>query len=402
MVIIGGAADEPIPDLDDRTPLEAAATPGLDALAQSGRVGRVGLIPKTATPAPHTARAALFGHEVTGSEPGRAALLAAARGVDARGGTLLAVDLLSVTGEPGDLGRDGRVVSVGAEAMSEAEATALVQDFAAELGDRFPGFELHAPIDGVAIAVDRAATAYGRTETVAASELIDYAWAPSLPDGGEGGERLGAFVGLSHAFLTDHPINRARVEQTLPPVNMLWPSGPCIQAKLDALDSRFGRSTLVISDDEATRGLAIASGLRARPAPPASELTASAVAAFEDHEVVVVTVEAPDRASRRADWRGKIESIERIDAGVITPLSRALSETFGDEGWRSIVVVDHATPCETRQTDSVPTPFLMSGAFVRSVVRRPFTEAAAAESDLRVEVGHELMEFFLRSGLRGR
>jgi len=38
---------------------------------------------------------------------------------------------------------------------------------------------------------------------------------------------------------------------------------------------------------------------------------------------------------------------------------------------------------------------------VRSVVPRLMTEAEAGKSDLRVDPGHELMEYFLRGGLRG-
>lgn len=41
----------------------------------------------------------------------------------------------------------------------------------------------------------------------------------------------------------------------------------------------------------------------------------------------------------------------------------------------------------------------MAGHKVRSVLQRPFTEASAHESDLHITHGHELMEYFLRSGL---
>jgi hypothetical protein len=47
----------------------------------------------------------------------------------------------------------------------------------------------------------------------------------------------------------------------------------------------------------------------------------------------------------------------------------------------------------------------MAGAWVRSAVQRPFSERAALESDLRIEHGHDLMEYFLKGGLanvRGR
>jgi len=39
----------------------------------------------------------------------------------------------------------------------------------------------------------------------------------------------------------------------------------------------------------------------------------------------------------------------------------------------------------------------MAGHRVHGVVREPFSEAAAAASDLQIDPGHELMEYFLRS-----
>jgi 2,3-bisphosphoglycerate-independent phosphoglycerate mutase len=40
-VCLDGLGDDPIPELDHRTPLEAAPTPALDALAVRGRTGVV-------------------------------------------------------------------------------------------------------------------------------------------------------------------------------------------------------------------------------------------------------------------------------------------------------------------------------------------------------------------------
>ena len=47
IVIIGdGMADEPLPELGDRTPLEYATTPNLDRLAREGACGMLRTIPK--------------------------------------------------------------------------------------------------------------------------------------------------------------------------------------------------------------------------------------------------------------------------------------------------------------------------------------------------------------------
>lgn len=98
-------------------------------------------------------------------------------------------------------------------------------------------------------------------------------------------------------------------------------------------------------------------------------------------------------------------SIEAIDSEVVGPIARRL-DRCGDpavdpaaEGWRLLVMPDHFTLVGTRKHDATPVPMLMAGAWVRSVVERPFSERAGAESDLAVDPGHELMEYFLRGGL---
>jgi 2,3-bisphosphoglycerate-independent phosphoglycerate mutase len=47
-----GAADDPLPELDGKTPLEAARTPNLDSLAAKGKVGSVLTVPDGMYPAP--------------------------------------------------------------------------------------------------------------------------------------------------------------------------------------------------------------------------------------------------------------------------------------------------------------------------------------------------------------
>ncbi|HZW06896.1 MAG TPA: hypothetical protein VFF65_07205, partial [Phycisphaerales bacterium] len=45
IAILGGAADFPIAELGGRTPLQAARTPAMDAVAQLGRLGTVRTTP---------------------------------------------------------------------------------------------------------------------------------------------------------------------------------------------------------------------------------------------------------------------------------------------------------------------------------------------------------------------
>jgi 2,3-bisphosphoglycerate-independent phosphoglycerate mutase len=66
--------------------------------------------------------------------------------------------------------------------------------------------------------------------------------------------------------------------------------------------------------------------------------------------------------------------------------------------WRIMVLPDHPTNIATRKHGYAPTCFCMAGTRVKSVVKAPYSEKNSAGSDLKIERGNELMEYFLRGG----
>jgi 2,3-bisphosphoglycerate-independent phosphoglycerate mutase len=119
---------------------------------------------------------------------------------------------------------------------------------------------------------------------------------------------------------------------------------------------------------------------------------AASAAALDRFDLVVSHVEAPDEASHQADVQTKIESIEHIDRFIVGPVLRKLQTC---EEWRMLVLPDHATNISTRKHGYAPVPFAMAGTRVRGVLQMPYGEKNAAASDLKIERGHELMEYFL-------
>jgi len=117
--------------------------------------------------------------------------------------------------------------------------------------------------------------------------------------------------------------------------------------------------------------------------------------ALDRYDIVLSHVEAPDEASHQADWKTKVEAIEHIDKYVVGPVLQKI-EKFPE--WRIMVLPDHPTNIATRKHGYAPTPFAMAGTRVKSLVKGPYSEKTAAASDLKIERGHELMEYFLHGG----
>jgi 2,3-bisphosphoglycerate-independent phosphoglycerate mutase len=82
IVIPDGAADAGQPTLGGKTPLEAARTPALDALAARGRVGLANHVPASLPPGSEVACMSLLGYDPLRFFTGRAPLEAAAQGIE--------------------------------------------------------------------------------------------------------------------------------------------------------------------------------------------------------------------------------------------------------------------------------------------------------------------------------
>ena len=78
IVMLGdGMADYPVPELGNRTPLEAAVKPNMDFLAQNGKVGMAKTVPEGMPPGSDTANLSAMGYDPKIYYSGRSPLEAA-------------------------------------------------------------------------------------------------------------------------------------------------------------------------------------------------------------------------------------------------------------------------------------------------------------------------------------
>src|SRR5919204_7051436 len=87
-VCLDGLADDRIPELDNRTPLEAAETPFLDSLAQRGRTGTVTTVAPGVAPESDIGVFGILGYDPSEEHPGRGVFEAIGSGMGFRDGDL--------------------------------------------------------------------------------------------------------------------------------------------------------------------------------------------------------------------------------------------------------------------------------------------------------------------------
>ena len=87
IVVLGdGMADEPLKELEGKTPLAYGATPVMDSLAQLGEMGMVKNVPKGMAPGSDTANLSVLGYDPELYYSGRSPLEALNIGVDMKEG----------------------------------------------------------------------------------------------------------------------------------------------------------------------------------------------------------------------------------------------------------------------------------------------------------------------------
>jgi 2,3-bisphosphoglycerate-independent phosphoglycerate mutase len=226
-----------------------------------------------------------------------------------------------------------------------------------------------------------------------------------LPVGGEHAGLLHKLIAESQVMLEGHEVNRTRREMGELPATHLWPWGQGKRPQMPAFTKRFGIRACMITAVDLLAGIAACTGIQRLDVPGQTSFHDTdyaaaghhGVAALDTHDLVIVHIEAPDEAAHASDAVTKRDAIAAIDAHVVGPLREALEAR--DEPWRMLVLPDHYTLTATRKHDATPPPFVLAGHNIRSVVQAPYAEQHAEEADLHITRGHDLMEYFLRSGL---
>lgn len=357
IVLLGdGMSDIAYSQLDNKSPLEYAATPNMDFMAQHGQVGLANTVPDGLPPGSDVANLSVFGYDPRSCYTGRSPLEAISMGV-----TLAPDDVAFrmnfVTLKPH--GSSIYMEDFSAGHISTQEARELVESLQKELGTQ--KIEFYPGVGYRHLMVWRGGKD-GMISTpphdISGKSIKDY-----LPTG-DGSDMLNNIMNHAQMVLHNHPINKIRKEQNKPQANSIWLWGHGKTPKVETYKEKFGISGAVISAVDLIKGIGISAGLDIIDVEGATGYIdtnylgkgEAAVAALENHDFVYVHIEAPDEASHAGNMQHKIKAIEDFDRLVVGTVLEGIKK-YGD--FAILCMPDHPTPVKLMTHTSDPVPFVI-------------------------------------------
>jgi 2,3-bisphosphoglycerate-independent phosphoglycerate mutase len=396
-VCLDGLGDDPIPELDGQTPLEAAETPFLDSLAVRGRTGDVITVAPGVAPESDIGVFGILGYDPREEHPGRGVLEAD-----------LAYRINFATAEWPEI-VDRRV---GRDLTSE-ESHALAEEVQREL--RLPNatFQLRATVEHRGALVIRSTEgalsanvtntdpAYGKQghlgvalETfeprVVTAEPLD-----DTPEARRGADLTNAFVEGAAGILDRSEVNTHRRERGKLPGNLiLTRDGSDHLPPIQPIKERFGPSWGCFVEMPVERGIAMLLGMETVDVPrldgsdDAFAIWADVAAdALEGFDALYVHIKGPDipaHDGRAIDKRDVISAIDRAFFG----------EVLGRIDLRNTMVAvtaDHSTSSVRKAHTDDPVPLVVAGGPVTPDGSPSYGETVAAKGSLGTLRGPEIV-----------
>lgn len=394
IVVLGdGMADEPIPALGNRTPLDAAVTPVMDELAGKGTLGTVQNVPAGMAPGSDVANLSVLGYDPAANYSGRSPLEALSVGVQMEDDDVIfRSNIVTLTeDEPYE---QKTILDHSSGEISTADADILMDAIRAEFNS--DTFQFYTGTSYRHILVWK----HGRVSALEPPhDHLGKVIGPYLPQE----QVLRDMMARSFDILNNHPLNLARAAAGKHKANSLWFWGAGTKPRVQNFKEKTGLTGAMISAVDLLKGIAVGAGMKVYNVPGATgsidtnfegKAQAAIDALLKDGcDYAYIHVEAPDEMGHQGRMEDKVKSIEYLDSRLIAKVKQAMEEA--GEDYRMLILPDHPTPLRIRTHTADPVPYLLYDSTHQQKKRERFTEESARNADNFEPNGYRLLERFL-------
>ena len=416
-IVIDGMGDLPNKDLGNRTPLDVAKTPNLDALAKAGKTGLMYSVRKGVAPESDVAVISLLGYDPFKYSTGRGIIEAVGAGISLKDGDLALRCNFATLGNGKEI-LDRRVarslttdeaVELSKAANKEITLTLHPATFVFEntLGHRAVLVIKHKgkPLSGKITNTD---PAYSIVNGLGVAETtVDMNVKTCMPMDGSEGAQISAdlvneFTQKTHELWENHPVNKKRAAEGKLKANVVLSRDAGSQLpNFFSINERYGVDFAALADMHAESGIAKLAGMQSELLPPPSgdlekdcEIRVKRLLdIMPQHDCFYIHLKGPDEPGHDGNCRKKTDIISGIDKyffGKLLPQLEMKEVLF-------CVTADHATPCILKVHSDTPVPLLISGDSISDDETVKFSEKNCLKGSLgTLEYGYELMPMLMK------
>jgi 2,3-bisphosphoglycerate-independent phosphoglycerate mutase len=368
-VLLDGCGDRPLSSLNFTTPLEAANTPYMDALARRSKMGSVITVGRDIAPESDIAVFNMLGYAFDKGYPGRGVVESIGAGVAFKDGDL-ALRANFATTEGGYItdrraGRD----------LTREEALAL-QDALREVKLDGAEFEFKSTVGYRAVLVIRAQSplsaeitntdpayvrtrGFGEAREIKGPEKVQACVPLEKTEGAKRSAQLvNDFLARATAILDRAAVNVQRKKEGKKMANLLLLRDSSDHIPVAApFKERYGMKGVALVEMPAEVGIARILGMKEVPLKDHKDLAKKAELfnrELAEGTLVYAHIKGPDEFGHDGDAVGKKKNIETIDEVFFGAIAKEGIDA------RLAVSCDHATPCILKMHSSDPVPLLIT------------------------------------------
>lgn len=397
--VLDGAAGRPHPELNGKTPLQAAETPTLDKLGENSQAGSMTVIPGKA-PESDSAVISLLVYDPEKHYTGIGPLEAIGAGMNFEDGDLaLRCNFATL--------RDNKIIDRRvARSLTEEETKRLEEEINEKVKLNKAEFNFNSTQGHRGALVIRSDEdlnpkitntdpAYGREGLISiAKEEYEpklKRCRPMKSEAKETAQIVNEFVHKSINALRNLEMNeRRREEGKLPATAVITRDAGTKRPKFPDINKRDKGKWSILANMPLERGIAKSAGMNTveiKNEEDYEEWVDKTLRAMKDNEYLYIHLKGPDLPGHDGKPIEKKEVIEKIDRKYF---SKLLDEVNREEALMS-VTCDHSTPCTLSAHSSDPVPILISHSSFEESHR--FIEDNGGS--LSFEKGTELMPYLM-------
>lgn len=388
-----GMADEPLAELNGKTPLEYADTPNMDWIAQNGAMGSFLTLPDGLPTSSDVANMSVLGFMPEENYPGRGPIEAISQKIDLKANDVAwRCNIVTVDS-------DGVMLDYSAGHIDNEISRQLIADLQEKFGSDkvtfYPGVSyrnllvLHGDEFCKDVDYYKPDSSHGINEKdlplTALNEKAQYTV-----------DFLNKLCAEAAEFLTNHPLNQNREF----PANRIWPWSPGYKPALPPFIEKYqGKKGAIISAVDVIKGIGIASNMTVIEVEGATgyidtnyeNKAAAALEALKEHDFVYIHVEGIDEVSHLGSLELKIKAIEDFDKRLVGKVLEQLK----NQDVRIMILPDHPVPIKLRQHTTTPVPFAIAGSGIACDNLEAYNEKNANKGSLGLLKRDELMHLIL-------